>query len=57
MKEDKKFTLVFDEVITKQLRKTARNQRIKEILSNMFDKIELLGPLTGKLLDSKLFIY
>ena len=23
----------------------------------MFDKIELLGPLTGKLLDSKLFIY
>ena len=49
------YTLVFDEEIIKQLKKVDGN--IKNILSKMFDKLELGGPIVGKLLDSKLFIY
>ncbi len=54
---DKNHTLVFDEVILKQLKKVAKNNQIKQILKNMFDKLELVGPFAGKLLDSQLFIY
>lgn len=52
-----KHNLIFDEVMIKQLHKVAKNQHIKNILTKMFDKIEMLGPNAGKLLDSKLFIY
>jgi hypothetical protein len=52
-----KFNLVFDELMIKQLRKASRDGNIKTILSKMFDRIELLGPLAGELLDSKIFIY
>ncbi len=41
----------------KQLQKAAKNKHIKQILIKMLDKIEERGPLAGKLLDSKLFIY
>ena len=41
----------------KQLKKLGKNKRVKNILTNLFDKIELLGPRAGKLLDSQLFIY
>lgn len=54
---EKKYTLVFDDVILKQLQKEATNNHIKEILTKMLDKIELLGPYAGELLDSKLFLY
>ena len=54
---EKKYTLIFDEIIVKQLQKEASNNHIKEILSRMLDKIELLGPYAGELLDSKLFLY
>src|SRR3989338_9087987 len=50
-------TLVFDEVMAKQLKRAAKNQHIRSILSKMFDKLEIVGPLAGELLDSKLFIY
>ena len=52
-----KYCIVFDEVMKKQLEKVANDVKIKEILKKMFDKIELLGPLAGKLLDSHAFIY
>jgi hypothetical protein len=52
-----KFKLVFDEVMIKQLTKISRDKSIKTILIKMLDKLELLGPLAGSLLDSKLFIY
>jgi len=51
------FNLVFDDIILKQLQKAAKNQAVKQILIKMLDKIEILGPNAGKLLDSKLFIY
>jgi len=51
------FPLVFDDVIIKQLKQAAKNQHIKEILTTMLNKIELEGPLAGKLLDSHLFLY
>lgn len=54
---EKKYPLVFDEVMLKQLKKAAKSQQIKGILTTMLDKIELLGPLSGKLLDSQLFLY
>ena len=53
----KNFYLVFDEIILRQLKKAGRNNALKQILSNIFDKIEELGPRAGKLLDSQLCIY
>ena len=53
----KEWTLVFDDVMISQLKKVASNNQAKQILSKMLDKIELLGPMAGKLLDSKLHIY
>jgi len=49
--------LVFDDVMLRQLKKAAKDQQIKSILSKMLDKIELLGSLAGDLVDSKLRIY
>ncbi len=51
------YPLVFDEVIIKQLKWAAKNASIKEIITKMLDKIEILGPTAGKLLDSRLFLY
>ncbi len=52
-----RYTLVFDDVMVKQLKKAAKNQHIKEILTKILDKLELSGPDTGELLDSQLGIY
>ena len=52
-----KYLLVFDEVITEQLKHAATNCQNKEILTKMLDKLEEKGPDGGKLLDSKLFLY
>ena len=49
------YVLVYDEVILKQLKKV--DQQVKNILSKMFDKLELAGPNAGELLDSRWFIY
>ncbi len=54
---EKHFTLVFDDVMLKQLKKAGKNKQIRNIISKMLDKIELIGPLAGELLDSKLHIY
>lgn len=51
------YVLVFDEVMIKQLQKTAKNQQLKTILKNMLDELEIKGHTAGKLLDSHLFIY
>ena len=52
-----RYQLVFDQVILKQLKKAGKNNQLREMLSKMFDKIELVGPMAGELIDSKLFIY
>ena len=54
---DKNYNLVFDDVIIKQLKKAAKNQHIKEILTKMLDKLEFSGPDAGELLDSQLSLY
>ena len=51
------YTLVFDEVIIKQLKHAVKNQQIKNILQKILDKIEQDGPNAGRLIDSKLFLY
>ena len=51
------YELVFDEVIHKQLNKIKTKHDIQKIISDMLNKIELVGPDAGKLIDSKLFIY
>ena len=51
------YTLVFDDVMVKQLKKAAKNQHIKEILTKMLDKLEFSGPDAGELLDSQLSLY
>jgi len=53
----KRFVLVLDDVILRQLRKAGKNKEVRNILSKIFDKIEELGPRAGKLLDSRLRIY
>lgn len=53
----KKYTIKFDEVIIKQLKKLEKNKGLKERISKMFDKIEETGSNAGKLLDSGLSLY
>lgn len=52
-----KYKLVFDGTILNQLRKTGKNNHVRNIISKMFDKIEEKGPYAGKLIDSRLKIY
>jgi|SRR3990172_1898598 len=52
-----KFILVFDEVMREQLKKLGEDANLRALLSKMFDKMELLGPRAGQLVDSHLFIY
>lgn len=54
---EKKYTIVFDDVMIKQLKKVAKNQHIKNILIKMLDKLEYSGADAGDLLDSQLSIY
>lgn len=53
----KRFTLVFDELMLEQLKKLGKNEKTRTILTKMLDKLELLGPRAGKLIDSKLHLY
>lgn len=53
----KRCNLIFDDIMIKQLKKAAKNQNIKIILSKMLDKLEFLGPDAGNILDSQLYIY
>ena len=54
---EKRHGLIFDKVIINQFKKSAKNKNIKSILSKMLNKIEILGSLAGKLIDSKLSLY
>jgi len=57
MMMEKRYELIFDDVMIKQLKKAAKNLSIKMIITDWLDKIELNGPSAGKLLDSKLHLY
>ncbi len=54
---EKNFTLVFDEVMLDQLKKLGEDTVTRELLRKLFDKMELLGPRAGELVDLHLFIY
>lgn len=54
---NQKFLIIFDEVMLSQLKKLGKNQELKTRISKMLDKIEVMGPRAGKLLDAKLSIY
>lgn len=54
---ERNYRLVFDDIILKQLKKAGKNKQIRDILSNIFDKIEEFGPRAGQLIDSQLRIY
>ena len=54
---EKCYNLVFDDIMIKQLKKAAKNNIIKEILTKMLDRLEFSGPDSGNFLDSQLFIY
>ena len=51
------YKLVFDSVILKQFKKLGKQKPVREMLSKMLDKIEELGPLAGKIIDSKLALF
>ena len=54
---DKNYVLVFDKVMVEQLKRLAKDQQTKQILTKMLNKLEFAGPLAGRLIDSKLFLY
>ena len=54
---EKRYNLIFDEVMIKQLKSLGKDANIRYLISNMLDKIEILGDLAGKILDSQLHIY
>lgn len=54
---EKKFTLVFDEIMRNQLLKDGKDANLQGLLARVFDKLEEKGPDAGKLIDSQLFIY
>ena len=54
---EKKYCLVFDDVILKQLRQAGKNKHVRAFIIKIFDKLEEKGPEVGKLLDAKLHIY
>ncbi|MBI2207968.1 hypothetical protein HYU50_00570 [Candidatus Woesearchaeota archaeon] len=51
------FKIIFDDVMLSQLKQAGKNKQVKNILSKMLDRIEELGPVAGKLIDSHLHIY
>ncbi|MFW6286184.1 MAG: hypothetical protein ACOC16_03615 [Nanoarchaeota archaeon] len=53
----KKYELVFDKVIFKQLKKLNKNNQIKSIISKMFDNLESNGGTIGKLLNNQLMLF
>ena len=52
-----KYTLIFDKVMIAQLKKLGEDQNVRNLLVKMFDKMEILGPRAGDLIDSQLFLY
>jgi hypothetical protein len=52
-----KYQLIFDSVILKQLKKAGKDHKTREILAKMLDKLELIGPYAGELIDSRLLLY
>jgi mRNA-degrading endonuclease RelE of RelBE toxin-antitoxin system len=54
---ENKYVLVFDEVMLKQLKQAGTDGTVRIFLSKMLNKLEEMGPLAGKLLDSQLSIY
>jgi len=54
---EQRYALIFDDVMIKQLKQAAKNQNIKQIITNWLNELESDGHLAGKLLDSKLHLY
>ena len=51
------YTLIFDDLIKKQLQKLKEHEPIRAVLSRMFDAIEERGVLIGKCIDLPLHLY
>lgn len=54
---EKRYVLIFDDVMLKQLKSLGKDSNIRSFISNMLNKIEEHGSRAGKLLDSRLYIY
>ncbi len=52
-----RYNLIFDDVITRQLKKAAKNGVVKQRLISLLDKLEEKGPEVGELIDSNLSVY
>jgi len=53
----KRFTLVFDDEILKQLQKVAKDKNTELLVKKLLDRLEQHGPLAGKLLDVSIWLY
>ncbi len=55
--EDKKYNLVFDEVMKRKLEKAITKSNYKEMIKQWLDELEQQGPNAGKLLDNHTWLY
>ena len=53
----RQYELIFDRIVVRQLRKSCKDGQVRLIISKMLDKLEIVGPLAGKLLDPKIMLY
>lgn len=51
------YTLVFDPVMVRQLRKLESNKAVKYLVLKLLEHLRTSGPQAGELLDSRLFLY
>ena len=55
--EEKRYQLVFDEVMKKKLEKAITKSSNRDIIKQWLDKLEQQGPNAGKLLDNHTWLY
>ncbi len=55
--EEQRYKLVFDEVVKAKLEKILAEGSHQEIIKQWFDRLEMIGPNAGKLLDNHTWLY
>lgn len=54
---EKKYPVVFDEVVKQRLEKVIIKSRCRAIIKGWLDELEMSGPAAGKLLDNHVWLY
>ncbi len=54
---EKKYVVVFDEIVKDRLQKAIETGNTREIITQWLDELEEQGPNAGKLLDNHIWLY